>query len=160
MASRAPTMIRIAWAIKTYEPSDGGLLASPSRAPRPVLADIVAKVENRTTLKISRKLIFRPLCCCVAFRRHYGGPWSILDQPTWSLTSPSAKRISGSKNFRSTRQKDFCNNIRPTRTFPWSSAYVGCLRVSGLVMLAARFSESDPDVWSGRALQVVSPSWR
>jgi len=37
-------------------------------------ADIVAKVENRTTLKISRKLIFGLLCCCVAFQRHYGGP--------------------------------------------------------------------------------------
>src|SRR4249919_469240 len=34
----------------------------------------VAKVENRTTLKISRKLIFGLLCCCVAFQRHYGGP--------------------------------------------------------------------------------------
>ncbi len=28
-----------------------------------------------------------------------------------SLTSPSAKGISGSKNFRSSPQKDFCNNI-------------------------------------------------
>jgi hypothetical protein len=35
--------------------------------------DIVPKVENRTTLKISRKLIFGLLCCCVAFQRHYGG---------------------------------------------------------------------------------------
>src|SRR5258708_27614322 len=33
----------------------------------PELADIVAKVENRTTLKISRKSIFGLLCCCVAF---------------------------------------------------------------------------------------------
>jgi hypothetical protein len=31
-----------------------------------LLADIVAKVENRTTLKISRKLIFGLLCCCIA----------------------------------------------------------------------------------------------
>src|SRR5712672_81954 len=38
------------------------------------LADIVAKVENRTTLKISRKLIFGLLCCCVALQRHHGGP--------------------------------------------------------------------------------------
>jgi hypothetical protein len=30
------------------------------------LADIVAKVENRTTQKISRKLIFGLLCGCVA----------------------------------------------------------------------------------------------
>jgi hypothetical protein len=35
--------------------------------------DTVAKVENRTTLKISRKLIFGLLCCCVAFQRHDGG---------------------------------------------------------------------------------------
>ena len=31
-----------------------------------LLADIVAKVENRTTQKISRKLIFGLLCGCVA----------------------------------------------------------------------------------------------
>ena len=37
----------------------------------------------------------------------------------WSLTSPRAKRISGSKNFRSPRQKDFCNNIGTFRT--WSN---------------------------------------
>jgi hypothetical protein len=42
--------------------------------PFPFSADIVAKVENRTTLKISRKSIFGLLCCCVAFQRHYGGP--------------------------------------------------------------------------------------
>jgi hypothetical protein len=41
--------------------------------PCPHCADIAAKVENRTTLKISRKLIFRLLCCCVAFQSHYGG---------------------------------------------------------------------------------------
>jgi hypothetical protein len=39
-----------------------------------LMADIVAKVENRTTQKISRKLIFGLLCCRVAFQRHYGGP--------------------------------------------------------------------------------------
>jgi hypothetical protein len=32
----------------------------------PFCADIVAKVENRTTQKISRKLIFGLLCGCVA----------------------------------------------------------------------------------------------
>src|SRR5215475_3176623 len=32
-----------------------------------LLADTVARVENRTILEISRKLIFKPLCCCVAF---------------------------------------------------------------------------------------------
>jgi hypothetical protein len=76
-----------------------------------LLADIVAKVENRTTLKISQKLIFGLLCCCVAFQRHYGGSRSILDETIWFLTSPRAKRISGSRNFSSPPQKDFCNNI-------------------------------------------------
>ena len=43
----------------------------------------------------------------------------------------------------------------PTRTFPWTSAYVGCLRASGLVMLAARFSESDPEqTFAANQLQV------
>src|ERR1700726_3604901 len=54
----------------------------------PKSADIVAKVENRATRKISRKLIFGLLCRCVAFQRHYGGPRSILDEAIWSLTSP------------------------------------------------------------------------
>jgi hypothetical protein len=66
--------------------------------------DIVAKVENRTTLKISRKLIFGLLSCCVAFQR----PTEVRD---WSLTSPRVKHISGSRNFHSSPQKDFCNSI-------------------------------------------------
>src|SRR5258708_38137390 len=68
-------------------------------------ADTVAKVENRATRKISRKLIFGLLRRCVAFQRHYGGPWSILDETIWSLTSPLVKRISGSKKFRSSPPK-------------------------------------------------------
>src|SRR6185503_8285020 len=82
----------------------------------PLLADIVAKVENRATRKISRKLVFGLLCRCVAFQRHYGGSWSILDETIWSLTSPLVKRISGSRKFRSSPQKDFCNNIGTFRT--------------------------------------------
>src|SRR5260370_41814793 len=38
-------------------------------APCPLFADIVAKVENRATRKILRKLIFGLLCRCVAFQR-------------------------------------------------------------------------------------------
>ena len=89
--------------------------------PLPLLADIVAKVENRTALKISRKSIFGLLCCRVAFQRPYGGPCSILDEAIWSLTSPRARRISGSKNFRSPPRKDFCNNICHKRTWPHHS---------------------------------------
>jgi hypothetical protein len=91
------------------------------------LADIVAKVENRTTPKISQKLIFGLLCGSVAFHSRQEGPWSILDEAIWSLTSPRVKRISGSKNFRSTPQKDFCNNIGTKRTTSYvrSSVAIG-----------------------------------
>src|SRR4030081_2334621 len=54
----------------------------------PLCTDIVAKVENRATRKISRKLIFGLLCRYVAFQSHYGVPRSILDETIWSLTYP------------------------------------------------------------------------
>jgi hypothetical protein len=38
--------------------------------PLRLCADTVAKVENRSAPKISRKLIFGRLCRCVAFQRH------------------------------------------------------------------------------------------
>src|SRR4030081_668480 len=47
------------------------------------------------------------------FQCHYGGGG--LDETIWSLTSPRVKRISGTKNFRSPPQKDFCNNIGTKR---------------------------------------------
>ena len=80
------------------------------------MADIVAKVENRATRKISRKLIFGLLRRCVAFQGRHGGPWSILDETMWSLTPPLAKRISGAKKFRLSPQRDFCNNICQKQT--------------------------------------------
>jgi hypothetical protein len=40
-----------------------------------------------------------------------------LDETIWPLTLPRAKRISGSKNFRSSPQKDFFNNIGPEADF-------------------------------------------
>jgi hypothetical protein len=42
-----------------------------------LLADIVAKVENRATRKISRKLIFRPLCRGICFSPSL--PRSVID---------------------------------------------------------------------------------
>jgi hypothetical protein len=39
-----------------------------------------------------------------------------LDETIWSLTSPLVKRISGSKNFRSSPQKDLCNKIGHQQT--------------------------------------------
>jgi hypothetical protein len=85
-------------------------VASRSRRVRST-PDTVAKVENRTTPKISQKLIFGLLCDSIAFQSRQEGPWSILEEAIRSLTSPRVKRISGSKNFRSTPQKDFCNTI-------------------------------------------------
>jgi hypothetical protein len=53
----------------------------------------------------------------VALQRRYEGPWSILDESIWSLTSPRSKRISSSKKFRSSPQKDFFNTICQKVTF-------------------------------------------
>jgi len=64
-------------------------------APCPKSADIVAKVENRTTPKISRGSIFRRCCCRKVLWGQYEGRCSFLYETMWSLTSPRAKRISG-----------------------------------------------------------------
>jgi hypothetical protein len=52
------------------------MIVTPIFGEGPLLADFVAKVENRTTQKISRKLIFGLFSGSVAFQRRYGGPWS------------------------------------------------------------------------------------
>jgi hypothetical protein len=111
----------------------------------PFGADFVAKVENRTTLKISRKLIFELLCCWVAFQRHYGGPRSVLDKTIWSLTSPRVKCISGSRNFRSLSQKDFCNNICQHQTAHGSRLENLMDFGSPIFNLAATFANWDPN---------------
>jgi hypothetical protein len=51
-----------------------GSAGSALRAVRLHMADIVAKVENRTTPKISRKSIFRRFYPCKALQRQYEGP--------------------------------------------------------------------------------------
>jgi len=65
----------------------------------PLLADIIAKVENRDAPKISRKLILRHSCRCKALWRRYEGPWSFLCETMRSLISPRAKRINGSSSL-------------------------------------------------------------
>jgi hypothetical protein len=58
-------------------PQNPAEIIDPARDIRPAYerqSAFVAKVENRTTLKISQKLIFGLLCHCLAFQRHYGGP--------------------------------------------------------------------------------------
>jgi hypothetical protein len=82
----------------------------------PVVADTVAKVENRTTLKISRKPMFRRFYRCNAREGRYEGPWSFWCKTMWSLTSPVAERISGPEKFRSSARKDFYNNIGTKQT--------------------------------------------
>ncbi len=68
----------------------------------------------------------------------------------WSLTSPRTNRISDLQNFRTSPEKDFCNNIDPKRTSTISNrlpvksrtvrdfaqkvmaiAVLGCFHVSG-----------------------------
>jgi hypothetical protein len=74
---------------------------------------VLQKSKIEQPRKSSQKLIFGLLCDSIAFQSRQEGPWSILEEAIRSLTSPRVKRISGSKNFRSTPQKDFCNNIVP-----------------------------------------------
>jgi hypothetical protein len=76
--------------------------------------DTVAKVENRTTPKISQKLIFGLLCDSIAFQSRQEGPWSILEEAIRSLTSPRVKRTSGSRIFRTSPPKEFFNTIGRT----------------------------------------------
>jgi hypothetical protein len=120
---------------------------------RPLRADTVAKVENRTTPKISQKSFLRRLHRCKAPWRRYEAPWSFLSEIIWPLTSPRAKRISGLKNFRSSAEKDFFNNIRQKRPFHGRptgqplDASVNLIDVSDLVknMLNGFASGSMPD---------------
>jgi hypothetical protein len=74
------------------------------------LADIVAKVENRTTEKISRSLNFiaTPEIPDRFWLKRYG-----------SLTPTQVKRISRSKNFRSSPPKK--RLLNPTQSGPCSS---------------------------------------
>src|SRR5260370_8144795 len=51
---------------------------------RPKGADIVAKVENRTTRRISLKSILGRACCRKALRRQYEGRWSFWYETMWS----------------------------------------------------------------------------
>jgi hypothetical protein len=84
---------------------------SPRRRARPLCADTVAKVENRTSVKISQKPMFSRLGRCNARQGRYEGPWSFLGKTMWSLTSPRAECISGPEKFRSSARKDFFNSI-------------------------------------------------
>ena len=82
-----------------------------------LVADIVAKVQNRaTTPKISRNLISSRLHRCNTPYRPYEAPWSFLSETMWSPISPRAKRVSGSEKFWSSPQKDFFNTIGTLRT--------------------------------------------
>jgi hypothetical protein len=60
--------------------SELGLISGLEFNARQSLSDCVAKVENRTTPKISQKLIFGLLCDSIAFQSRQEGPWSILEE--------------------------------------------------------------------------------
>jgi hypothetical protein len=83
--------------------------------------DCVAKVENRSTPKISRKSIFGLFQRCEAPYSAYEGLQSFFRQTMWSLTSLRTKRISGVRKFRSSAPKDFRNSIPRKQTSEPSS---------------------------------------
>ena len=92
-----------------------GALSQPAPR-RPLLADSVAKVENQTTQKISRKQL-DVFYGSNAPQEPIEGPWSFLCKTMWSLISPRAESISGPENFRSSARKDFFNSIPQEQTF-------------------------------------------
>jgi hypothetical protein len=115
-------------ACATGAPPDvaNGSKAGMAMLPRDVrfAADIVTKVENRTTLKSreSRSLTFS--AAASLFNATTGVRDRFWMKRFGPLASPLVKRISGSKNFRSSPRKDFCNNIgqkatsrRPPRSY-------------------------------------------
>src|SRR5882724_727681 len=57
----------------------------PRKPEWPLMADNVAKVENRTTPKISRKSILSRRYDCNALHRRYEDRWSLLYEMMWSL---------------------------------------------------------------------------
>src|SRR5439155_17334249 len=75
-------------------------------------ADIVAKVENRTTSKISQKLIFSRRGHCNTPYRRYEAPWSFWCETMWSLISPRAKRISGPEKMSIVTPKSLLQQYR------------------------------------------------
>jgi hypothetical protein len=95
------------------------MVGAPALEPgtrRPLCADSVEKVENRTTPKISRKSIYS---VSIATRHHSADtkvPGRFCVKRCGPFTSPRAIRISGPKKFRSSAEKDFFNNIRQKRT--------------------------------------------
>ena len=94
----------------------------------------------------------------------------------WGTTPPSAKLLTGDSGseFEATLIGFFSvfgGKLAPTPfgTFATLSALFGdaavvaecpLLRDERTKLRRGPRSEFDPDVWSGRALQVVSPSWR
>src|SRR5260221_10044981 len=68
-------------------------------APHLDSTDIVAKVENRTTRRISLKSILRRACCRKALRRQYEGRWSFWYETMWSLHVATRETHQRSLNF-------------------------------------------------------------
>src|SRR5215207_9233851 len=111
---------------------------------RPKGADIVAKVENRTTLKISRKLIFGLLCCCVASQRHWARAVRALLPPDrflgeccpscrWILDNNAKNRDGDSVQFNilycDTVSRDMAATVRQTRDSRLGGQKRRCLNV-------------------------------
>src|SRR6478672_4334442 len=107
---------------------------------RLIMADIVAKVQNRETPKISRNLISSRLHRCNTPYRPYEAPWSFLSETMWSPISPRAKRVSGSEKFWSSPQKDFFNTIG---TFETCRRRQQCLFTGGFCCKSRKSNNSE-----------------
>jgi hypothetical protein len=112
------------------------------------VADFVAKVENRTTPKISQKLIFSRLHHCNTAKRPYEAPWSVLCGTMWSLISPRAKGISGPEEFWSSPQKDFFNRHSVTELAVRLSALLRHCQMA----LAMSVDGANPEVGSSQPI--------
>jgi hypothetical protein len=81
-----------------------------------LFADTVAKVENRSAPKISRKFTLGCLSGCITFQRHWEGPWSILDETIWGPPRRRAQNASAALRI-------FVRH--PKKTFATISAHLG-----------------------------------
>ena len=95
---------------------------------RQVLADIVEKVENRSSPKNLAKVDLGASVLLHRLSAPLRGPWSTSDENKLIPQSPRVRRISGSKDFRSSPQKDFFNSIGAKLPFVvWDDLTSECL---------------------------------
>src|SRR5258706_13994841 len=103
----------------------------------PLLADIVAKVENRTARRISLKSILRRACCRKALRRQYEGRWSFWYETMWSLHVATRETHQRSLKFSYFTRKRLLQQYRHFSDMAGSADDVCCWGKSGSHILGA-----------------------